>query len=68
MLQTKAGVNARNQKRYRPVQALNGRTVERCCYTPTPRPPTITPCSGCYLLSSVVSIAIPVIALLRLAL
>ena len=73
MLQTKAGVNARNQKRYRPVQALNGRKVERCCYiAPATSPPTTTvattPCSGCNFISSVISIVIPVIALLKLAL
>ena len=56
MLQTKAGVHERNQKRYRPVQALNGRVVERCCSR------------GYYLISSVISISIPIIALLKLAL
>ena len=139
MLQKKAGVNACNQKRYRPVQAFNSRKVEGCCYTPTTTSPTtmsptttspattssttaspaitsptttspattsptitsptttspttaspaITsptttsptttssttlgnllwtpPSSGCYLISSVIGIAIPVIAVLKLA-
>ena len=134
MLQTKAGVNACNQKRYRPVQAFNSRKVEGCCYTPTTTSPATTssttaspaitsptttspattsptitsptitsptttspttaspaitsptttsptttssttlgnllstpPSSGCYLISSVIGIAIPVIAVLKLA-
>ena len=71
MLQTRPGVNVRNKKRYRPVQALNGRKVEMCCSAPVTTPttrPSATPCSGCYHMNSVISVAIPVIALFKLAL
>ena len=56
MLQTNPSENdIRNQKRYRSVQALNNRKVEK--YS-----------SAYYVISSYISIGIPVIALLKLAL